>query len=216
MSSSKILASVCLVSALSVTPYAQANKTVTESPFASSAALTYKPERDERTIWEKGLTPDPPKKSPVDSDLSATWASDDKNPKSPTELKKTKVILPPAAKPKTPPIKWDWKAFTAVALLQGSTIYDMETTFRTLDRCSRCKEGNPIMRPFIKAGRPATYAFTTGMNVLTTYVALNARAQGKKWWYWPIIANVAVHVVAGVHNSRIKSTILQPVASNLQ
>ena len=71
------------------------------------------------------------------------------------------------------------------------------------------------MRPFIKAGRPAAYAFTTGMNALTTYAALSTRAQGKKWWYWPIVANVAVHVVAGVHNSRIKSTILQPIASGL-
>ena len=216
----KSFAFLCLFSAftaiMSSQVSGQTNQTATESPYASSSALRVESIRPDKTIWEKASTAEE-KTTPLPpvTNLSSVWMDDRKEPT--TENKKNKITLPARpAKPQTPPIKWDWKSTVMVGLLQGSTIFDMETTFRTLERCPGCKEGNPILRPFVKSGRPGTYAFTTGMNMLSTYGALSARAQGKKWWYWPIVANVAVHVVAGVHNSRIKSTMLQPVASNLQ
>lgn len=95
-------------------------------------------------------------------------------------------------------------AYLLFAALQASTIYDMETTFRTLDRCPTCREGNPIMRPFVSAGRPATYAFTTGINLLALHTSLQLRKAHKKWWYVPSAVAIGIHVFAGIHNSRIK------------
>ena len=125
MHASKSLAFVCLVIGTVATcgiSYGQATKQVEkvapESTFASSSALSYKPPgRTDKTIWdsrdwEAAIA------SNLESDLAVAW-TDDKKPTSPTELKKTKIILPsPPAKPKTPPIKWDWKSTTMIALLQ--------------------------------------------------------------------------------------------------
>lgn len=91
--------------------------------------------------------------------------------------------------------------FTA---LEGSTIFDLESTFRTLERCPNCREGNPLMRPFVKAGRPASYAFTTGVNLLAFYTSTKLRKQGKKWWYVPTLAYTGLHLWAGIQNTRIK------------
>lgn len=104
---------------------------------------------------------------------------------------------------------FDKKEIALFALLQGTTIYDFETTFRTLRDCPTCKEGNPIMRPFIKAGRPATHAFGTAVNALGILGARHLHRQGKKWWFVPILAHAGIHIWAGRHNQKIQARSLQ-------
>jgi hypothetical protein len=125
--------------------------------------------------------------------------------KSPTKSSpRTPVNIPTQApKPKKQPLQLDWKSLGIFAALQASTAADLESTFRTLNRCSTCYEANPIMRPLIKAGRPTSYAVITGINTLGLWTSLKLRQEKKKWWWVPMTVYTGIHVFAAVHNNRI-------------
>jgi len=93
------------------------------------------------------------------------------------------------------------KKFLAVsAALWGSTILDAETT-RSCMGLGACREENPIMQPFFKAGRPATYGFYAGANSALLYSSYRLRKSSnptarKLWWVVPVIT-AAGHAIIG-------------------
>ncbi len=90
----------------------------------------------------------------------------------------------------------DKKFKLATTALFASTTYDIEATFAGKKHCPTCYESNPIMRPFIKSGRPTTYAFGFGIDTLITYNAYNMKKHHKKyWWLGPVFAT-GVHATA--------------------
>jgi len=96
--------------------------------------------------------------------------------------------------------------FVAISTsMVAASIFDMETTFSAIKNPG-VHEGNPIMRPFVNAGRPATYAFIGGMDAGTLWLAYRAKknpnpAIRKLWWLAPAIAT-ATHAFAGGANLR--------------
>lgn len=87
------------------------------------------------------------------------------------------------------------------------TVFDVETTFAATGNPKvYVREGNPVMRPFINAGRPATYAFLGGVNAGIVYISYRMRKSAnpivrKLWWVGPIAAT-ASHAIAGGFNLR--------------
>ncbi len=98
----------------------------------------------------------------------------------------------------------DKKFWTVNTFLIGSTIYDMESTYFALDKCGNgCRERNPLMRPFVKAGRPALYAIQGSLDAGIIYASYKLKKEDKKlWWLLPVVVTAA-HSVAGTHNVRI-------------
>ena len=98
------------------------------------------------------------------------------------------------------------KKFWAVStFLIGSTIYDIESTYFVLGKCKTCEEGNPIMRPFVKAGKPALYAAQGSIDAGVLYMSYKMKKGDtrfkKVWWLLPV-AMAAGHMVAGTYNMR--------------
>jgi len=97
----------------------------------------------------------------------------------------------------------DKKFWIVNSLMIGSTIYDVESTYFALDRCKRCRESNPLIRPFIKAGRPAIYTVQGSIDVGAVYLDHKLKKKGNKlWWLLPVVLTVS-HTAAGTHNVRI-------------
>ena len=66
----------------------------------------------------------------------------------------------------------DTKFVIVASSLVASTIFDVEATFAAIKNPAiSVREANPIMRPFVNAGRPATYAFLGGVNTGMVYVS---------------------------------------------
>ena len=95
------------------------------------------------------------------------------------------------------------KKFLAVgAGLALASVYDFETTFHALNNCN-CREGNPIMRPFISRGRPASYVMSAAMNTAAMLAAYKLKKNHPKiWWIIPVCFT-AGHVFAGSSNLRL-------------
>ena len=93
----------------------------------------------------------------------------------------------------------DTKFWMITAIHAASMAYDIETTFYTLDRCPNCYEANPIMRPFVKRGRLATYAFGMGIVTAQTWISYEMKKHTKFWWVIPA-AGIGLHSYAGTHN----------------
>ncbi|MBI1934992.1 hypothetical protein HYS31_00990 [Candidatus Woesearchaeota archaeon] len=93
-----------------------------------------------------------------------------------------------------------------LSALEASTIYDVETTFNALNRCERkgyiCGEANPLMRPFVESGRPATYAIQHAINAYLAWSAYQWKPAGGRWWLPPLVV-IGVHAVAGTSNLRV-------------
>jgi hypothetical protein len=80
-----------------------------------------------------------------------------------------------------------------------SSVFDTETTFASLH--NGCHEANPVMRPFVKSGRAATYAFVLATDAAVIYVAYRMRkcenpGFKKIWWVGPMVIGTG-HAVAG-------------------
>lgn len=88
----------------------------------------------------------------------------------------------------------------------GATIYDIESTYLALDRCETCYEFNPIMRPFVEAGKPQLYAIQGLIDAGVIFASYEMKKQDgkfkKMWWVLPV-AITATHLVAGTINMRI-------------
>lgn len=97
----------------------------------------------------------------------------------------------------------DKKFWIVNSIFIGSTILDVESTFYALDKCKTCREGNPIMRPFIEAGRPWSYAFFAVTDAGYVYCSYYFKKHDKyAWWLIPITGTV-FHTVVGVRNIKI-------------
>lgn len=95
------------------------------------------------------------------------------------------------------------KSFWALAAgAHAATIYDVETTMRTLKRCPSCAEGNPLMRPFI-GSRPGAYAASAAISTAGYYAPYKMKERGSRWWWAPIVAQIGMHTALGIRNSRI-------------
>jgi hypothetical protein len=90
--------------------------------------------------------------------------------------------------------------WTMAAVLTLTTVYDVESTFRFLEKCMECTERNPIVKPFVDRGRLATYAFSAAVNAIVLYVARRMYMRGHDWWYVFPTAVSAVHGTAGSWN----------------
>jgi len=84
--------------------------------------------------------------------------------------------------------------------LSLATIYDVETTFHGINHGAR--EGNPIMRPVIEAGKPTTYLVMGGVNAAVLYYAHHLKEKGHKGWYIAPAVAISTHGVAGTLNLR--------------
>ena len=96
----------------------------------------------------------------------------------------------------------DGKFLSLSAGVIGSTLFDTETTFRGLTKCS-CYEANPVLSPFISAGRPAAYAFETGMDGVALFSAFKLRKMHSKVWWLPATAVVGMHIWLGSRNLQL-------------
>src|SRR3989338_7172205 len=100
----------------------------------------------------------------------------------------------------------DKKFLIINSVMVGTTVYDIESTYLVLDRCQTCYELNPIMRPFVEAGRPQLYAIQGLIDagvIYTSYQMKKLDGKFKKiWWILPV-AVTAGHIVAGTGNMRI-------------
>ena len=85
----------------------------------------------------------------------------------------------------------------------GSIVYDIESTYFVLDRCATCYEKNPLMRPFVEAGRPQLYTIQGSIGAGVIYASYRMKKNGHKlWWLLPVVLTAA-HTVAGIHNIRM-------------
>jgi len=99
----------------------------------------------------------------------------------------------------------DKKFWSLAAGLTAATTYDIETTYACINT-GKCRESNPLMRPFIEAGRPASYGFAMGINTGIMYAAHRLRNSNnpsvkKLWWLIPVVA-IGLHGTAGSLNLR--------------
>ena len=95
--------------------------------------------------------------------------------------------------------------FIASGVLAASTAFDVETTFRALKNPD-AREGNPIMRPFVRMGRPATYSFVGAIDAGSIYFSYRMKKSEspglrKLWWIGPVTASAA-HCLVGALNLR--------------
>lgn len=97
----------------------------------------------------------------------------------------------------------DKKFIFTSAFLVGASSFDSESTFAALDRCGfNCKEGNPLMRPLFRSGRPAVYIVNGALDTGIIYWSYRMKKDGKKaWWLMPVVIG-AVHATAGSFNLR--------------
>lgn len=82
--------------------------------------------------------------------------------------------------------------------LLASAIFDVETTFAAFDRSGG--EANPIMRPFVNAGRVPTYAMKSVAVAGILWGSHHLRSRGRWWWFVPGTAVAVAWTVIGFHN----------------
>jgi hypothetical protein len=100
----------------------------------------------------------------------------------------------------------DTKFLLTAGVLAGSSAFDIETTFGALKHAN-AREGNPIMKPLVERGRPATYSFVGVMDAGSVYFSYrmkksNSPGLRKLWWIGPVTASAA-HCFVGGLNLRI-------------
>lgn len=97
----------------------------------------------------------------------------------------------------------DEKFIATSAYLVGSTIFDVETTFAAIN--NGAIEANPIMKPFIKNGRLATYGVQLGLDAAIIYASYKMKESskfGRVWWVAPMFIGTS-HTVCGGLNLRL-------------
>lgn len=98
---------------------------------------------------------------------------------------------------------FDKKFYALMIGLQASTVFDVESSYHVLNNCPNgytCREGNPFLRPFVHAGRPAAYAFTTTTNALAVLSSYKLRKKGSRFWWVPMTAYIGIHTYCGIRN----------------
>ncbi|MBI2062513.1 MAG: hypothetical protein HYT64_02390 [Candidatus Yanofskybacteria bacterium] len=84
----------------------------------------------------------------------------------------------------------------------GSSIYDVESTFYVLNKCSTCSEKWPLMKSFVRAGKPATYGIIIGADAAIVGSSYWLKKKKNKFWFILPVALAATHTIAGTHNIR--------------
>jgi hypothetical protein len=93
------------------------------------------------------------------------------------------------------------KKFLALAVVLGAaTVYDVESTFHAFAADSGGREGNPLLRPFMKMGRPGGYGICVALDVGATYYAYREKRRGLRAWWVPSAVHALIHATAGTHN----------------
>ncbi|MFN7927052.1 MAG: hypothetical protein U0Y68_03755 [Blastocatellia bacterium] len=148
----------------------------------------------------RAQTPIPPSRPALLQTTARTTATDgnreEKNAAATTALSSTK---PDQKK------VFDKKFYTLMVGLQASTVLDVESSYYVLNNCPAgytCREGNPFLRPFVHAGRPAAYAFTTTTNALAVLSSYKLRKKGSRFWWVPMTAYIGIHTYCGINNLR--------------
>jgi hypothetical protein len=93
--------------------------------------------------------------------------------------------------------------WSLAAAAQVATVYDVNTTLRTLDRCPACYEANPIMRPFVRNSATA-YSAGLGLSAVGIYGSKKLKERGSRWWWVPLVSQIGVHTALGIRNSHIR------------
>ena len=98
----------------------------------------------------------------------------------------------------------DSQFLSASAYLIVTTVFDMETTFAAIHNGAH--EANPIMKPFVNSGRPATYGVELGLDALIIFMAYEMKKSKHKefnhtWFVLPMAVGTA-HGIAGGLNMR--------------
>lgn len=100
----------------------------------------------------------------------------------------------------------DTKFVVVASSLVASTIFDVETTFPMITNHGG-REINPLMKPFINRGRPATYAYLGGVNagvIYTSYRMKKSKDPAIRSLWWVIPASViTAQVVYGSVTLRV-------------
>jgi hypothetical protein len=96
------------------------------------------------------------------------------------------------------------KLFWSLAVgAQAATVYDVNTTLRTLNRCATCYEANPIMRPFV-GNTVAAYGAGMSLSAASIYGSKRLKEKGSRWWWVPLVGQIGVHTALGIRNSQIR------------
>src|SRR5579863_8202196 len=88
-------------------------------------------------------------------------------------------------------------------ILVGSSTFDVETTFAAIKN-PHVREGNPILKPLVDLGRPATYSFVGAMDAGSIYFSYRMKKSSspglrKLWWIGPVSASAAHCFVGGLN-----------------
>lgn len=97
----------------------------------------------------------------------------------------------------------DEKFWVTSTLLIGSTIYDVESTYFALGKCGICREANPVMRPFVEAGRPWLYTIQGSVDAGIIFTSYEMKKRHNKWWWVLPVAVSAAHLTAGTRNIKV-------------
>ncbi len=97
----------------------------------------------------------------------------------------------------------DSKFWTVNSLMIGSTIYDVESTYFAFSRHENGRELNPLMRPFVEAGKPWLYVVQGSVDAGVFYASYEMKKRDHKLWYLLPVAITVAHTIAGTHNLRI-------------
>jgi hypothetical protein len=84
------------------------------------------------------------------------------------------------------------------------TVFDIESTFSAIHNGAH--EANPVMKPFVKSGRLATYGINLAVDALIIWASYEIKGSKNKdlkktWWLLPMITGTA-HGVCGGLNMR--------------
>jgi hypothetical protein len=98
----------------------------------------------------------------------------------------------------------DSKFILVSSYLVAMTVFDVETTFAAVRNGAH--ETNPVMKPFVKSGRPATYGISLGIDAAFLLLAYEMKKSSnvtlnKTWWVLPSMAATG-HGIAGGMNLR--------------
>jgi hypothetical protein len=58
------------------------------------------------------------------------------------------------------------------------------------------------MTPFVTK-KPAAYLAGTALTTAGIYGSHRMKKDGSRWWWSPIVAQIGMHIVLGIRNSRI-------------
>lgn len=152
-------------------------------------------------------TPIPPANSPAQPQAKEMAVVSTEEPAAP-DTDKRMATKPFDNKTQAKEKIFDKKFYLLMFGLQASTVLDVESSYHTLKNCPpgfTCREGNPVLRPFVNAGRPAAYAFTTGTNALAVLSSYKLRKKGSRFWWVPMAVYTGIHTYCAVRNFQTAS-----------